>query len=412
MRDPRPAAVVISGVGLASALGAGREATWSAIRAGRSGAAWLEVTGLESGLAGFPVAGIGPEGTSCDSEDPVHRLLDRVVFEAIADARLGPVDPDRAAVFLGLSKGGLRSLARVQDQVRVGSPDPDRLARDWLHAWPGAGAARVAGNLGWRGGAIAPVAACATGLVAVLQAVEQVRSGRCDVALAGAVDASLEPLVLGAFRRMRALARVEPGSDPADAVRPWDRDRTGFLVGEGGAVFVLERADRARARGVAAYAEVAGGALGADAHHETALDPDPATLAGVIGRALRSAGVGPGSVDLVHVHGTATAGNDPLECRAIRRALGPAADRAACAASKPQVGHLLGAAGSAELALTALAVRDGFAPPFRNLRERDPACDLPTTGATGRALPIGVALKLSLGFGGHLAAAVLRRAED
>ncbi len=174
-------------------------------------------------------------------------------------------------------------------------------------------------------------------------------------------------------------------------------------------MLVLERLDHALARGAAPYAELAGGALGSDAFHETALDPDPTGLARVIARALRDAGVEPSELDAVNVHGTATLANDPLECRAFRLALGSEADRVACSANKAQIGHLLGAAGSAELAIAALSVRDGFAPPTLNLDHPDPACDLDGTPSVGRALPIRTLLKLSLGFGGHFAAAVLRR---
>jgi 3-oxoacyl-[acyl-carrier-protein] synthase II len=241
----------------------------------------------------------------------------------------------------------------------------------------------------------------------VLQGADLIRRGVCDVVLAGSADASLEPFVLGAFRRMKILARDD--DDASRAVRPWDRKRSGFLVGEGGALFVLERAAAAGRRGVVPYAEIAGGALGADAHHETDLNPDPDGLAHVIRQALGRSGVRPDEVDHVNVHGTATRANDPIECRALRLALGEAADRVACSANKSQIGHLLGAAGAAELAITCLALRDGFVPPTLNLTDPDPACDLDATPLVGRSRPIRAALKLSIGFGGHLAAAVLRR---
>jgi 3-oxoacyl-(acyl-carrier-protein) synthase len=242
--------------------------------------------------------------------------------------------------------------------------------------------------------------------VAVWQAAELIARGTCDAAIAGAVDAGLEPLLLGAFRAMRALARVE--GDPARAVRPWDRGRSGFLVGEGGALLVLERLDRARARGARAYAEVLGGALGGDAFHATALNENPRTLAGVIGRALErgGAGVRGRAIDHVNVHGTATAVNDPLECRALRLALGGAAEGVACSANKAQVGHLLGAAGAVELAILCLSIRDSVVPPILNLADADAGCDLDGAAVT-RAREIDIALKLSLGFGGHLGVVVL-----
>jgi 3-oxoacyl-(acyl-carrier-protein) synthase len=193
------------------------------------------------------------------------------------------------------------------------------------------------------------------------------------------------------------------------AIRPWGRDRSGFLVGEGAALLVLEREETARAREISPYAEFAGGAIGSDAYHLTDLNPDPTNLAGVIRRALDSAGARPEEVDHINVHGTATRSNDPLECRAIRQALGAHADRVSCSANKAQIGHLLGAAGAVELAFTALAIRDRFVPPTLNLHDPDPVCDLDGTPHVGRPRDIRVALKISIGFGGHLAVAVLRR---
>ncbi len=249
-------------------------------------------------------------------------------------------------------------------------------------------------------------------MIAALQGFDLIRRGVCDVVIAGAGDCSLNLLLLAAFRKMGVLARVNEVDDPCRAVRPWDRGRSGFLVGEGAAVLVLEREGHARARGVLPYAEFCGGAFGADAYHATNLNPDPSNLAGLIGRALENAGVDRQEVDHVNVHGTATAINDPLECQAIRLAFGPHADRLACSANKAQIGHLLGAAGAAELAFTALAVRDGFAPPTVNLDEPDPLCDLDGTPHVGRPLSIRAALKLSIGFGGHLAVAVLRQVDE
>jgi 3-oxoacyl-[acyl-carrier-protein] synthase II len=210
---------------------------------------------------------------------------------------------------------------------------------------------------------------------------------------------------------MGVFPRLKSGDDPGRAVRPWDRHRAGFLVGEGAAVLVLERDDHARARGVLPYCELAGGAFGADAHHMTDLNPDPSNLAGLIERALAWSGVEASELDHVNVHGTATRAGDPLECQALRLALGRHAASVSCTANKAQLGHCLGAAGAVELALTCLAVRDGFVPPTLNLDDPDPLCDLDGTPHVGRARPIRAALKLSLGFGGHLAAALVRQVQ-
>jgi 3-oxoacyl-[acyl-carrier-protein] synthase II len=394
--------VVITGIGLVTGLGPDRESSWSAIRAGQSAARRLDIPGFGP-VVGCPAELADPGGSRA------LRLLDLATVEAWGDARLDSVgtDPERIATLIGLSKGCIDRMSAAHVGMLTGNKG--HAAALWMGAWPDVGARHVAHRFGLLGPNLAPIAACATGLVAVLQGRDLILRGACDVALAGSADASLDPLILGAFRRMKALAPADPDSDPRALARPWDRGRRGFVVGEGAAVLVLERADLAYARGVVPYAELIGGALGADAYHETDLNPDPAGLARLISLALARSGVTPDEVDHVNVHGTGTRVNDPLECRAIRRAFGPAADRLSCSANKSQIGHSLGAAGSIELALTALALRDGFVPPTLNLDDADPACDLDGTPHSGRFRPIQVALKLSIGFGGHLAAAVLRR---
>lgn len=414
--DGRPR-VVVTGIGLvtglnrAGSVGTYREATWDALRAGRSAVRVLERDAGDDEPA-YPLGCPVPISVEAGG-DPVYGLLASTADEAWHDASLTTTppnfDPDRTATLIGLSKGGIRSLSLVQRHLLGGRLDEPSLAECWERSWPNGGASFVARRYGLRGPSVAPVAACATGLVAMIQGADLIRRGVCDVVLAGSVDASLEPVLLAAFRKMRALAHVS--DDPTAAVRPWDRGRSGFVVGEGGAVLVLERLEHATARGVLPYVEVAGGALGADAYHETDLNPDPSGLAAVIRRSLATSEVGPAEVDHVNVHGTATRANDPLECKALRLALGAHAGRIACSANKSQIGHLLGAAGAAELAITCLSIRDGFVPPTLNLDDPDPDCGLDGTPHRGRPLAIRSALKLSIGFGGHLASAVLRRPE-
>jgi 3-oxoacyl-[acyl-carrier-protein] synthase II len=400
-RSPR---VVVTGIGLATGLGRSAGETWTNLRAGCRAFRVLDL----------PTAAGMPPYVGCPVDVPAPEILFGAAREACRDAGLmqahegAPVhDPDRSAVVIGMSKGDLGRLSRLHAALLGSDPDSGTRLEGWMSAWPNGAAARVSREWDFRGPCLAPVAACATGLIAALQGAALIRRGVCDLAIVGAGDASLDPLVLGSFRRMGILARI--GDDPCRAVRPWDRDRSGFLVGEGAAVLVLERDDLARARGVTPYAELAGGASGADAYHMTDLNPDPSGLASVIGRALAYSGVSVEEIDHVNVHGTATRTNDPLECRAIRLALGPHADRVACSANKSQIGHLLGAAGAAELAITCLAIHHGFVPPTLNLTDPDPACDLDGTPQVGRTRVIGAALKLSIGFGGHLAAAVLKR---
>jgi 3-oxoacyl-[acyl-carrier-protein] synthase II len=403
--DARAPKVVVTGIGLITSLGMGREITWSNLREGRCGARSLTMPWGRDGppAFGFPV----PHG----DHRPTEQVF-KAAMEAVRDARIDPrhdppIDRDRAGAVVGFSKGDLHRLSRFHAGVLAGREIAS--PTNWTSCWPNGPAGLLAGVYDLRGPCLAPVAACATGVIAVLQGADLIRRGACDVVLAGAGDSPLEPLTWAALHKLRVLARVE--GDPAAAVRPWDRRRSGFLPGEGGAVLVLERSDHAVGRGVLPYAEVAGGAFGSDASHETGLDPDPTGLADLIRRAFDLAGIGPSDIDHVNLHGTATRPNDPLECRALRRALGAHADGVSCSANKAQIGHMLGAAGAAELAITCLAIRDGFVPPTLNLTDPDPACDLDGTPLVGRQRPIRAALKLSIGFGGHLAAAVLRRPE-
>ena len=409
----RSTRVVVTGIGLSTSLGRTREATWSALRAGKSGARWL---GTDDGA---PDAAFAFENNLLGLDPPLRTLRD-VVAEAWDDAKLSTTpdafDPTRGAVVIGLSKGDLwfmeRNRAAEAARGAVGlTPEVEatnqRFRDHWTLGWPNRFSAEVGRSRRLHGPRLAPVAACATGVVAALRGAALIRRGECDLALVGAADCQLVPLVRAAFGSMKVLARVD--GDPARAVCPLDRDRKGFLTGEGGAVLVLERAEHAAARGVAPYAELAGGALGAEAFHITRQESDPTTLAHWITSALARSEIEPLDIGHVNLHATATRSNDPLECRAVRRAFGAHADALACCANKSQIGHLLGAAGAAELAITCLALRDQFVPPTLNLEHPDPACDLNATPGTGRACAFNAALKISLGFGGHIAVAALRR---
>jgi 3-oxoacyl-(acyl-carrier-protein) synthase len=235
-----------------------------------------------------------------------------------------------------------------------------------------------------------------------------IQDNQCDMALAGSAEA-ITPLFAAGFHQMRVLASHE---DPRQACRPFDRDRTGFVMGEGGAMFVLERLSHAQARGAKIYAEIAGGRLLASAHHVTDLDMGSAALAHLISETLRVSNLQPKDIGYINVHGTATQQNDVAETRAIRRAMGTAADDLCASATKSILGHLVNAAGSVELAITALAMRDGFVPPTINLERPDPECDLDCIPLVGRENAFVSALKLSVAFGGTLAAIALTRPED
>jgi 3-oxoacyl-(acyl-carrier-protein) synthase len=263
----------------------------------------------------------------------------------------------------------------------------------------------VARDYDLRGPRLSNSTACASGTIAILKALRAIRDDQCDIALAGSSEA-IHPLFAAGFYNMGVLA---DHADPTQACRPFDRARNGFVMGEGAAMFVLERLSHARARGAAIYAEVLGGRILNDARHVTSLDANSDVLAELIGGTLRTSGLVPRDIAYINAHGTGTQQNDLLESRAIRAAFGRAADSVCVSATKSMLGHLVNASGSVELAITALALRDGFAPPTLNLTQPDPECDIDCIPLVGRARPLEHALKLSIAFGGHLAAVVLRR---
>jgi 3-oxoacyl-(acyl-carrier-protein) synthase len=276
----------------------------------------------------------------------------------------------------------------------------------WREQWlPNTACWQVATRHHLLGPRLSHSTACASGLIAVLTAVRSIQDGQCDVALAGSAEA-ITPLFAAGFHQMRVLANHD---DPRQACRPFDLDRQGFVMGEGGAMFVLERRSHAVARGAQIYAEVAGGRLLAMAHHVTGLDVESDALVHLISETLRVSDLEPKDIGYINVHGTATQQNDVTEARAIRRAMGRATDSLCASATKSILGHLINAAGSVELAVTALAMRDGFVPPTLNLTRPDPECDLDCIPLVGRKTQVISALKLSVAFGGTLAAVALTR---
>jgi len=409
--------VLITGVGMVTPVGGDREESWRGLVAGKSAVRWLDVA-CDSERAfprwiGAPALCsrlLAHRHEAGDAQtDPVITLAETAAAEALADAGLAYswAHPERTACVLGTSKGGFSSLTRHWQAVHRPQHARQREQVSWRQGWPGSAAQFVTARFGLRGGAPCPVAACATGLVCVNQGAEWIRRGAFDVVLAGSSDAALHPAVLGAFGRMGVLARGS--SDPAQACRPFDRTRDGFAVGAGAAVLVLERADHARARGAIPYAEWRAGEAAADPAGLTGLDPEPVSLTWLIERTLRAAHVAGDELDYVNLHGTATRANDVCETKALKRALGSAARQVSTSSLKGTIGHLLGAAGSVELAAAVLALRDDIVPPTANLREPDPECDLDYTPQAPRPRRIETILKLSLGFGGHLAATVLSR---
>lgn len=326
-------------------------------------------------------------------------LARRTADEAVQDAGLdaGTLCAERTGIVYGTSKGGLHTFSRLATQCPLEDDD-------WLNVWPNAAARGLAARFGCRGPVVSPVLACATGLAACQRGYELIRNGRCDVVLAGSSDASLQPAILGSFQRLGVLARNF--TDPANACRPFDRNRSGFVIGEGAGCLVMESLTHAAARHAAWYGEWLSGRMLSDSTGLTQLDPQGESLRRLLRDLQREVACLP---DYVNLHGTGTRPNDRVETEALCAVLGPDAARVACSSLKGGLGHLLGAAGSVEIAATFLAIRDQIVPPTANLCEPDPELTLDYTPGESRARTISHAWKLSLGFGGHLSAACVGR---
>lgn len=383
--------VVVTGIGLVTPFGAGREISWSAIRTGRSAVDWFK----SAEFGGPRWAGASAPAALLASAEPVVTMALNAAREALADTGLSDISEYGGCV-IGTSKLGLRSFARAVGQDKG-------LSHEF---WPNTAARAVASEWNLRGPALCPVAACATGLVSLIRGADLIRSGECDVVLAGSSDASLVPIVLGSFQRLGVMARGF--EDPATACRPFDAERSGFVVGEGAAVLVLEDREHAVSRGANILAEFVAAGMASDPSGMTQIDPDGTSLSWLIRDVLHRAKISPDEIDAINLHGTATRANDIAETLAVRSAFGSAANRLACSSQKGAIGHLLGAAGSVESAFAVLALRDQVVPPTINLRVPDPQCDLDYVANTARPLRLRNVLKLSLGFGGHIAVGLFR----
>ena len=404
-RERYPEPIVITGLGLIASVGNDRESVWQAVRQGTSGIRKLGgLDRIPDGLLlGAPVD-ITP---SVPGQLKCIDLAQHAAAEAVADAQIDfdAVDLERFACACSAHMADASGIAELRGRPY---PREENAVNWWEQCLPNTSCALLAKKYGLLGPRVAHSTACASGLIDVLAAARFIRDGQCDIALAGSGE-WISPLFAAAFHNMRVLAYDEV---PERAARPFDRDRKGFVLGEGAAMFVLERLGHARARGARIYAEIKAGKMLGEAHHVTGIDRDSDALTRLIGETLRAADLSPADVGYINAHGTGTEQNDIAEIRGIRRAFGTAADDTCISSIKSMIGHLVNASGSVELALTALAMRDGFAPPTVNLDNPDPECDLDCVPLVGRINRFQHALKLSVAFGGHLVAAALSRWND
>jgi len=395
---------VITGMGAVTPCGEGVAALIEAARAGKSA---LTTVTLDDGRQ----VGGGPAGLSQPQQ---YGNVDKTTALALAAAAqvLEPL-PEAfrrtLGVFVGTGKPAMRLFERVhRDFLKHG---PAAIPHDFIRrVAPSAPADAIAERFGCGGARLPLVGACSTGLDAVALAARKIRTGECTAALAGSSEASLTPLTVAAFERMGVLATRE--ADPARAIKPFARDRSGFLIGEGAGVLLVESLASAKARVAEIFGEIAGWAVAGEAHHTTNLASDGSGIAHAIRQALDGAGLAPEAIAHVNAHGTATKLNDLVETRGIRAAFGKHAEQIKICSTKPVTGHLLSASASIELIITLGAMRSGFAPPTLNLDEADPACDLDYTPHTAVPCSIPHALVLNYGFGGHVAAVILSRSTD
>lgn len=406
--------IVITGIGAVTPLGVGRAALWDGLQARRSRVRTL--TRFDPSPFRTHIGAEVDDFTPGDHmESKRAKRLDRFGHFVVASARLALADAaldlahedrERVGAMMGSALGGLGYAEEQLGRFLVGgirTVDP-LLA---LSVFGGAASCNVAIEFGLSGPNSTNAMSCASGTMAIGEALRQIRSGEADVMLAGGAEAPLSPLCFGSFALIRAMSTRN--DEPARASRPFDAARDGFVMGEGAATLVLEERSRAIARGAPIMAELVGYGTTNDGHHMTAPHASGREAARAMRRALDDAHLAAHDVDYVNAHASSTPLNDPAETNAIRLALGAQATRIPVSGTKGYHGHALGATGAWEAAITALALQDGWVPPTLNLETPDAACDLDYVPGAGRALAAEVAISNSFGFGGINACLVLRR---
>jgi len=397
--------VVVTGLGATTPLGGDVTSTWSALLAGTSGVRTL----TEDWTSLLPVsfaARVAIEPSEQMERVEIRRLDRSEQFALIAsreawkDAGSPDIDKERLGVVIASGIGGVITML---DQYDILNTKGSRLVSPHTvpMLMPNGPAANVGLELQAKAGVHTPVSACASGAEAVGYALEMIRSNRADIIVSGGVEAAVHQLPMAGFAAMKALSTRN--DDPARASRPYDVDRDGFVLGEGGGVLILEEYEHAKARGAKIYCEIAGQGLTSDGYHIAAPDPDGAGVQRAIKFALRDSGLS--TKDIVHLnaHATSTPAGDVAEANALRAALGSDSDHVAVSATKSMTGHLLGGAGAIESVFLVKAIQDRMAPPTINIDNLDPAVTIDVVRDKPRALPAGdiAALNDSFGFGGH-----------
>jgi len=412
--------VVVTGLGVVSPLGNDLATTWAGVVAGRSGVG--SITHFDASeyrtTIGAEVKGLDIKQHFAPKDarrmDPFAQYAVIAAREAVRSASLTSemLQNDlsrRTAVIVGSGIGG---IGTVSEQVQVLLERGPSKVSPFLIPMilPETAASMVAIEFGLRGPNMAVTSACATGANAIGEAGEMIRRGAAELALAGGAEAGVVPISVAGFSAMRALS--ERNDAPQQASRPFDRDRDGFVVGEGAGILVLEELEHARARSATIYAELMGYGSNDDAFHITAPEENGVGAADCMRTALAMAGLGPEEIDYINAHGTSTPLNDVIETRAIKAVFGAHAYRLAISSTKSMTGHLLGGSGALEAIFSIMALCEGVIPPTINLDNPDPECDLDYVPHRARRATLHTALSNSFGFGGHNASLIFRRLEE
>jgi 3-oxoacyl-[acyl-carrier-protein] synthase II len=397
--------VVVTGLGCISPVGNTIAEAWGAITEGKSGIATITkfdatpfATHFAGEVKGFSVEEYlpGKEGRHMDTF--IHYGM-AAGIQAMRDSGLQVTEEnaERIGVIVGSGIGGLPMIEETHTEYL--NRGPRRVSPFFV---PASIINMISGHLsikfGLKGPNLAIVTACTTGLHCIGAAARMIEYGDADVMIAGGAESTVSPLGIGGFASARALS--SRNDDPATASRPWDKDRDGFVLGEGAGVMVLEEYEHAKARGAKIYAEVLGFGMSADAYHMTSPPEDGDGARRSMVAALKSAGVNADQIDYVNAHGTSTPLGDLAETVAIKRALGDHAKKTVINSTKSMTGHLLGGAGGLESVFTVLAIHNQISPPTINIFNQDPLCDLDYCANTARSMPINIAVKNSFGFGG------------
>ncbi len=397
--------VVVTGLGIISPVGNSVETAWGNLTAGRSGIGAItrfDASAMAARIAGevhdFDVTQYITAKEARRMDTFIHYGL-AAGIDAFKDSGIEVTDANRERVGVNIGSG-IGGLPLIEDTHTVYTADGPRKISPFFI--PGSIINMISGNLsimyGLQGPNLAVVTACSTGTHAIGESARMIEYGDADVMIAGGAEATVSPLAVGGFAAARALSTRN--DDPAAASRPWDKDRDGFVLGEGAGVLVLEEYEHAKARGARIYCELVGYGKGADAYHMTAPTEDGSGAARCMTMAMKNAGLNPGQIDYINAHGTSTPLGDLAETKAVKRALGEHAYKVMVSSSKSMTGHLLGAAGGIEAVFSALTVARQTVAPTINLVEPGEGCDLDYVPNVARAARVDVAMSNSFGFGG------------